>query len=205
MIPFSIFEVGNAVCEEPARPRVLLVNMHVVPRSRELLCGREARRTRADDGDLLSGLLLRRQRRDPSLRERPVRNRAFDGLDGDRIVVDVERAGGFARRRADAPRNFRKVVRRVQVCGRRLPVAAIDEVVPVRDLVVDRAARVTIRNAAVHAARRLIAGLLLGERHDEFVPMLDASLDRLVFAVGTCELEKPGRLAHRVVSVSFWG
>jgi hypothetical protein len=37
----------------------------------------------------------------------------------------------------------------------------IDEVVPVRDLVVDRAAIVAIGDAAIHAARGLIARRLL--------------------------------------------
>src|SRR5438874_8812414 len=45
-----------------------------------------------------------------SLRDRAVGDGAFDGLDGDGVVVDVERAGRLARRRADAAGHLRKVV-----------------------------------------------------------------------------------------------
>src|SRR5262249_38644293 len=128
--------------------------------------------------------------------------------DGDGVVVDVERAGGFARRRTDTAGHLRKVVGGVQVARSLLPVAAVDQVVPVRDLVVDRAASrrarreigaVAIRDAAVQAARGLRSILLLGERQHEFAPMLDALLDRLVVAVGAFEFEKPGDLAHRSI------
>ena len=88
--------------------------------------------------------------------KRAVGDRALDRLDGDRHVVDVERAGRFARRRANAARHLGEVVGRVQVLRRLLPVAVVDEVVPVRDLVVDRAAVVTIGDAAVHAAGCLV-------------------------------------------------
>src|SRR6202035_717376 len=70
------------------------------------------------------------------------------------------------------------------------------EIVPVGDLVVHRAAGVTIGHAAIHAARGLRPVLLLGQRQDEFAPMLDALLDRLVVAVVALELEKAGDLAH---------
>ncbi len=118
------------------------------------------------------------------------------GLDGDRDVVDVERAGRFARRRADAAGDFREVVGRVKVARRLFPVAAIDEVVPVRDLVVDRAAVVTIRDAAIHAARGLVARFLLGKRQDEFAIILDPLLDRSVIAILAFDFEKAGDLTH---------
>ena len=108
-------EVGDAVHEQAAGARVLLVDVHVVTGARELLGGGKACGTRADDGDLLAGLLLRRLRRDPAFLPRAIGDGAFDGLDGDRLVVDVERAGGFARRRADAARHLGEVVGRMQV------------------------------------------------------------------------------------------
>ena len=146
----------------------LLVDMHVVAGARELLRAGQAGRARADHGDLLAGLVRRRLRLDPAVLEGAVDDRAFDRLDGDRVVVDVERAGRLARRRADAAGEFREIVGRVQVARGLFPVAAIDEVVPVRDLVVDRAAGVTIGNAAIHAARGLLARFLLRQREDEF-------------------------------------
>src|SRR5262249_30080904 len=135
-----------------------------------------------------------------------VGDRAFDGLDGDRVVVDVERAGGLARRRADTAGDLGEIVGRVQVARRLLPVAAIDQVVPVRDLVVHRTSggragddvgAVAIGDAAVHAARGLLAVLLLRQRQDELAPMLDALLDRLVVAIFALVFEETGNLAHR--------
>ncbi len=176
----------------------LLVDMHVVSGAGELLRAGKARRTRADHGNRLAGLDRRRLGLHPAFGKRAVDDRAFDRLDRDGVVVDVERARGFARRRADAAGELGEIVGRVQVARRLAPRAGIDEVVPVRDLVVDRATRVTIRDAAVHAARRLVAHLAVGQRLDEFPPMLDARLDRLVVAVVALELEKPGDLAHAV-------
>ena len=59
-------EVGDAVDEQPAGLGALLVDVHVMAGARELLRGGEPGRARADDGDLLAGLGLRRQRRDPA-------------------------------------------------------------------------------------------------------------------------------------------
>src|SRR5262249_48316983 len=82
------------------------------------------------------------------------------------------------------------------------PVAHVYEVVPVGDLVVDRAAGVTIRDAAVHAARRLVARVLLGQRNDELAPVAHALLDRRVIAVVALELEEAGDLSHLTSSYS---
>src|SRR5262249_60030794 len=123
-----------------------------------------------------------RARVHPAALEGAVGDRAFDRLDGDGVVRDVERAGGFARRRADATGDLGEIVSGVEVARSLLPVAAIDEVVPVRDLIVDRTAGVAVGNAAIHAARRLFLVLLLRQRAHEFAPMLDALLDRLLVA-----------------------
>src|SRR5262249_26241046 len=150
---------------------------------RELLRAGHAGRAGADDRDPLAGLLRRRLGLDPALLLGLVGDRALDRLDGDRVVVEVERARGLAWRRAHAAGDLGKIVGRVQVARRGLPVARVDEVVPIRDLVVDRAAGVAIRDAAIHAARRLVARLFLRQRNDEFAPMAHALLDRRVVAV----------------------
>ena len=71
------------------------------------------------------------------------------------------------------------------------PVADVDEVVPIGDLIVDRAARVAIGNSAIHAASRLFLDLRLGQRNDEFLVVLYALFDRLVLPVGAVDLQKP--------------
>jgi len=94
---------------------------------------------------------------------------ALDVLDRDGRVVDAEDAGAFARGGAHAAGELGEVVRLVETVEGLFPEAAVDEVVPLRDQVVDRAtgghaadefARVAERHAAVHAARALIAELL---------------------------------------------
>jgi hypothetical protein len=194
-------EVGDAVGEETARARVLLIDVHVVAHACELLRSRQPGRTRADDGDALAGLALGRLGRDPAFLEGPVGDRALDGFDGDRHVVDVERTGGLAGRGADAARNLGKIVGGVQIAGSRLPLVAIDEIVPVRDLVVDRTARVTVRDAAIHAAGRLLGDFLLGQRDDELAPMLEALVHRPVVPVLAVELHEARNLSHRPVSI----
>ena len=77
-----------------------------------------------------------------------------------------DRARALARRGADPAGELGEVVGPVEADRRLAPLAAVDEVVPLRDQVVDRAARghpadqhagVAVRDAAVHAARALVA------------------------------------------------
>ena len=84
----------------------------------------------------------------------------------------------------------------MEVARSLLPLAAIDEIVPVRDLIVDRTTGVAIGNATIHAACGLLLGLRLRQRAYELAPMLDALLDRLVMAVLTLVFQKTGDLAH---------
>ena len=122
------------------------------------------------------------------------------GLSSMLSVQDASHGAGQTR-----PVNSGKLLVECRLRARLVPVAAIDEVVPVRDLVVDRAAgrlpvmrlgAVAIRNAAIHAARRLLAQLVLRQRQDELAIVLDALRDRLVVAVLALDLEKAGDLAH---------
>ena len=55
---------------------------------------------------------------------------------------------------------------------------------------------VAIRHAAVHAARGLVAQLLLRQRQRKFMPVPDTLRDRFVFAIMPLEFEKAGNLAH---------
>jgi hypothetical protein len=198
-------EVGNAIAQQAAGLGVLLIDMHLMTGASQLLRAGEPGRAGADHRDLLAGLLGRQFRLQPAIVPGAVDDRAFDGLDGDRAVDDVERAGGFARRRADAPRELRKIIGRMQVARGFLPIALIDQIVEVGDLVVDRAARrarryragaVAIGDAAIHAARRLVPGFFLGQRDDEFLEMLHTLGDRAVLAVVPFDLEKTCNLAH---------
>ena len=89
----------------------------------------------------------------------------FDALDCHGRRIDAQHAGSLARGGADAAGELGKIVRLVQAVERLAPQAAIDEVVPFGDQIVDRTAgrhaghqvaRVAKRNAAIHAAGSLI-------------------------------------------------
>ena len=204
MCVFLHLEVGNAVAQQPASLRPSLIDMHIVADAGELLRAGEARRPRSDDRDFLAG--PHRWRLGPkSFRYGAVGDLAFDRFDGNRVLVDVERARGFARRRAHPTGDFRKIVGRMQIARRFVPVAGINEIVPVRDLVVDwaawrpgreRARALAIGHAAIHATRCLGAVVRLGQRLHKFVPMANPLLDRLIVAVFALVFEKAGYLAH---------
>ena len=198
-------EIGNAVAQKAAGLGPALEQMHVMAGARQLLRASHARRAGADNRDLLAGPDGRDFRLDPAIVPGAIDDGAFDGFDGDRIVVDVERAGGFARRRTNAAGEFRKIIGRVQIARGFFPVAGIDQIVEIRNLVVDRAARrarrhragaVAIGNAAIHAARGLVAGVLLAQGDDELLIAFDALADRRIFTVAPVDFEKTCNLAH---------
>ena len=194
--------VCPAPCEEACTLRinndavVLFEHHHVVPGARQLLRAGEAGGARADDRDLLAGLVLRRLRQDPALFPGLVDDRVLERLDPDRVVVDPQRARLLARRRAYAAGEFGEVVRRVQRLDRVLPVLPVNQIVEVRDDVVDRAAAHAERGAAVHAARALDPRFLVGEVSDELAPVALARLGRFGRLLEALMLEKPGDLAH---------
>jgi len=130
---------------------------------------------------------------------------AFDGFYRDGVLVDVERAGGFARGRTDPAGELGEVVRGVKVLERRLPVVAVNQVVPGRALVVDRAARRAWRhgagpraerNAAVHASRRLRPDFGVIHSLQELGVVFLAGFGFFVAALFFLVLEEACRFAH---------
>src|SRR6185437_9342769 len=88
-------------------------------------------------------------------------------------------------------------------------IALVDQIVEVGDLVVDRAARrarrdragaVAIGDAAIHAARGLVARFLLRERNDELLEMLEAIGDRRVLPVMPLDFQKTCHLTHLILT-----
>ena len=120
-----------------------------------------------------------RLRRDPALLPRAVDDRELDLFDRDRVVLaDLEHARRFARRGAEPAGELGEVVGRVQLGDRGRPALAVDEVVPIGDQVAERAAVVAEGHAAVHAARALLAQLLVGRAMQELAVVVRA-LDRV--------------------------
>src|SRR4029078_9772610 len=124
----------------------------------KLLSAGEAGRPGPHNRNALAGTAWCDARSNPPFTKAAVDNLTLDCLDGHRRIVEIERAGGFARRGANAAGEFRKVVGCVQAIERPLPLAACGELIPVRYQVVDRASRMAERNFAIHAALCLLVG-----------------------------------------------
>ena len=193
---FFHLEVGDAVAEKAARLRVLFIDMYVVASTGELLGGSQTGGAGAYDRHALAGLRLRRLGPHPAFRKGLVSDGAFDGLDGDGNVDDVEGAGGLAGGRTDASRHFWEIVGGMEVLRGLLPIGVVDEVVPVRDLIVYRAVLMTIGNAAIHAAGSLTRHLGVADRDQELTIVTDAVRRRLVGPVLAVDLEEARYLAH---------
>ena len=102
----------------------------------------------------------------------------FNLLDGDRGLVDAENARGLAGRGTNAPGKFREIVGGMQLADSFLPAPAINEIIPVRNEIVHRAAGVAERHTAIHAAGSLVAKSLLGEILIDLEPVVHPLRDR---------------------------
>src|SRR6266511_2555310 len=143
---------------------VPLVHGDLVAGAGELLRGGETGRAGADHGHLLAGRLGRGAGRHPAFVEGTVDDLGLDLLDRHRTgaaLRDRQHARRLARCGAEPPRELGEVVGGVQLFDRGSPGTRTDQVVPLRDPVSQRAAVVTERNAAVHAAPRLAVDLRL--------------------------------------------
>ena len=116
----------------------------------------------------------------PAALERLVGDVLLDGADGDRAQAVVEGAGALAQAilRADAPAHLRQRVGLVRQLRGLEQVALLDQLQPVRDVVVDRALPLAERVAAGEAAARLLRGLLGLVGRVDLAEVRDARLDR---------------------------
>src|SRR6185437_6653318 len=167
-------------------------------------------RTGADHRYSLAGAHAGWLGRDPALLPALVDDGVLQALDRHRRGVDPEHAGALARRRAHFAREIREVVGLVQALERLPPEAAVDEVVPLRDQVVDRTARghardelarVAERHAAVHAARGLIAQALLVHVMVKLLPVTHPLHGRAVHGELAQILDETSRLAHPMLDL----
>jgi len=98
-----------------------------------------------------------------------VDDRVLKAANAHRLAVDAQHTRRLARRGTNAARELGEIVRRIQHRERAPPVTPVHKIVEVRDDVVDRAAVVAKRRAAIHAARPLRLGLFVIEADDEFL------------------------------------
>ena len=197
--------VRDAVHQQAARTVGTFEDGDVVAGVVELRGGGETGGAGADDGDLLAGALGRRAGDDPAIVPTLVDDRDLDVLNRDGRLVHAEHARAFARGGADAAGEFREVVGLVEAFERLMPEALVDEVVPLGDQVVDRAAaghpadelaRVAERYAAVHAASALLLELLVGVMVVNLFPIADAGEGIAIRREFALEFDKSGRFSH---------
>src|SRR5271169_4229773 len=153
-------KIGDAVAQQASDAIALFEKRHPVAGARQLLRGGKPRGTGAHHGHALAGPGGGRLGPDPTLPERVIDDGLLNLLDGYRRLVDAEHAGGLARGRANTAGEFRKIVGRMQHADGFAPAAAINQIVPVGNDIVQRTAGVAKRHAAVHAPRALFAKLL---------------------------------------------
>jgi hypothetical protein len=102
----------------------------------------------------------------------------------------------FARRRTHAAGELREVVGRVERRRGRLQIVLVDVIVPVRDQVAERTARVAKRDAAIHATRALALQRFLDDRKLELAIITDALRGRALIGIYSFELEEACYFSH---------
>ena len=172
-VGFLHLEVRNAVAQEAAHAVVFLKHHDVVAHTCELLRGCKPRRTGTHDRHFLACFVSWLFGLDPTLTPTLVNDGVLNGFDADSIRVHIECACGLARSGTNATCEFREIVGRVQHIQRFLPVALEDQVVEVRNDVVDWAAVVAKRRAAIHAPGPLLLGRLVIQSDDELFVILN--------------------------------
>jgi hypothetical protein len=189
--------VGNAVHEQAAGAAGAFKNGDRVAGLVQLRGGGKSRRAGADDGHFFAGALLGRPGHDPTLGPGVVNDIDLVVFDGDRRIVDGTHARALARGRTDAAGELRKVVGLVQPVEGFAPQAAVHEIVPFGDQVVNRAAAdhaaerqsgMAEGRAAVHAAGALVPLGGLVQVRVEFLPVADALQRRTVLRQFALEL-----------------
>ena len=169
--------------------------------ARQLLRAGEPGRARTDDRHAPAAARAGGLRDDPALVPGAVHDRDLDLLDRHGVaLVDLEHARGLARRGAEAARELGEVVRPVELLDRLAPAVAVDEVVPLRDQVPERAAVVAERDTALHAARALLLQHRQLDRAHELAEVADPLARIALRLLDPLVLEEAAELAHQAAS-----
>ena len=166
--------VGNTVGEQATGALVPLVHAHAHATSCELPGKRQAGGTGPHDAHERGGV-RRGDKRTHAPAPPVVGEQALVVVDGDRIVMQAEVACDLARRRTHAAGEFREGIGQQQACVRIVESSTVEQVIDLGNEVMERTARrgddvvedaaaLAKRHAAVHAAARLLALLVGGKR-----------------------------------------
>src|SRR5580698_4641914 len=99
----------------------------------------------------------------PAFEEATIHDIFFDLLDRDRRLSDSEDTRSLARCRTNASGEFGEIIGRMKLTHSFFPAPAVDQVVPIRNQIIDWASGLAERYAAIHTARALSSNILLWE------------------------------------------
>src|SRR5262249_3626819 len=135
---FVQLHVWNSVHQQTTYSIRLLKHRDQMARPVKLVCTRKSSRTRSNNRDSLARPRQRRLSNDPTFLESPIDNGALDTLNRNRIVIYSQHTRSFARRRTHSASELRKVVRLMKQFQRTTPIACVNQVIPIRNEIVQR-------------------------------------------------------------------
>ena len=142
----------------------------------ELCRRRKASWPRSNNGNLVTTTNQRGRRLDPSFSEPPVYNCVFYVLDCDRWLDNTEHTRPLAGCRTSSSCEFGKIVGLMQSLKCIAPAAPVNQIIPFRNEIVDRAAglRLAKRDTTVHTPAALIPQLIHQSLGMNFIVVRDA-------------------------------
>ena len=120
----------------------------------------------------------------------------LDGFDADRVIVDVQGAGCFAGSRANSAGEFGEVIGGVQGIKGCAIITAVNQIIPVRDNIVNGATCRAEGCTAVHAARTFKLDLVILQGNDKLFIIFYPFNYRQVRFVLPFEFHKTGYFTH---------
>ena len=166
----------------------------------QLLSRSEASGAGANDCDAFFRFVWRYLRLYPTHLPALVNNRAFNRFDSDWLIGQIQRTGRLTRGRTNSAGEFGKVIRAMEDFDGFAPVALVNQIVPVRNDVVDRASVMAIRDTTIHATRPLFLEFVFGQGNNEFLVILDPVSDQAIASILTRNFHETGRFAHLLLT-----
>ena len=167
-----------------------------MPCTRQLLRRCQARRARTNHRHFFTCFLSSGLRHNPTILPSFFCNKSLDGLNTHRVAIYIQSASRFARRRTNAPRKLRKIIGGMQCIQRLLIIAFVNQIIPIRNDVVNRTACCTKRRTAIHATRSLHCCLFICHWNDKFFVVFEALCHCAIFVFLTIKLHEACNFTH---------
>ena len=205
---FFQLHVGDPIHEQAARPILPFKYGDRMPPSAELICTGQPRRAGSHHCHTLSRTILWYMWSDQSALPGILNDTKFVLLDGHRISGESTGTGCLTQRGAHPSRELRKIVGFQQPFQRMPKITGINQVIPLRHQIVQRAAGhhaaqhragLTEGHAALHTARALASALFPAQVGMKFAIVLDAFQRCLGGVSLTLVFQKSSRFSHTLL------